>query len=129
MHERRGAVENAGERQGKHRVEALGREAQTSQQGQERPRSGEAHRRPDPHFDDELAHDDERRCVVMGRKLDQPDHQGDSGGVVDAGLSLQRRARASGDLPPAEHQNITAGSVGASAAPMIPASVQVNPSA
>ena len=40
----------------------------------------------------------------MGRKLDQPDHQCDPGRIVDTGLALERRARAAGDLAPAEHR-------------------------
>ena len=40
----------------------------------------------------------------MGGELDHADHQRDAGRVVDAGLALQRGARAPADLAPAQHR-------------------------
>ena len=41
---------------------------------------------------------------MVGRELDHPEHQRDPGGIVDAGLALEGRAGAAGDLAPAEHR-------------------------
>src|SRR5437867_5955827 len=51
-----------------------------------------------------ISHDDEERRIGMGRELDQPDHQRDSGRIVDSRLALERRAGTSDDLAAAEHR-------------------------
>jgi hypothetical protein len=63
------------------------------------------------------------RCAVeglVGREVDHADHRCGAGGVVHAGLALERRPRAPADLARPRTENITAGSVGAGAAPTRP---------
>ena len=124
VHERRGAVENAGERQGKHGVEALGREPQTPQQRQERQAPARPIAVPIP----------------ISTTNSRTTTNADASSWVASSISPSISAIPAGSLTPASPssvvperpaisrrprtENITAGSVGASAAPMRPASVQ-----
>ena len=65
----------------------------------------------------------ENGAVVVGRELDHADHQCDADRVVEARLALEDRPGAPPISCPPRTENMTAGSVGASAAPISPATV------
>jgi hypothetical protein len=104
VRERPRAVQRAGEREREDGIEALAREAQAAEGGEEEQAAGDPGRGPDPHLDHELAHDHEPRGVVVRRQLDHAEHERDAGRVVHARLALERGPRAAGDLPPPEHR-------------------------
>ena len=117
-------------RDGEHpdRVQREPRQADATEDRPREKRACDADREPDAHLDRELADDDPEAAVVLLGELDHPDHQRDPDRVVHPGLALRivpERPRIS---RPAKTENVTAGSVGAIAAPTSPASIQLKPS-
>ena len=121
------AVDDPGDDQRPERIEALAGQGHTAHERKQHARSCDSDGQADRHLDAELLDDDPERRVVGRRELDHADHQGDAHRVVDAGLP----SRIVPERPPTSRlpstENMTAGSVGASAAPMMPAIVQLKP--
>ena len=88
--------------QGPERVEARVRK-RDPQQRQHRGAAEQTDDQSDGHLDGELLDDDPERSAVLRRELDHPDHQRDSDGIVDAGLTLEDRPGAAADLLVPQH--------------------------
>ena len=99
--QRRHGVQDGGQHRHEHRVEGFAGQPDVAQSGHD-ARGGQPEDQPDRHLHGEVLHDDQERGVGVGGELDHADHQRDAGRVVDAGLALQRGARAPADLAPAE---------------------------
>ena len=94
---------------------------------QQREGARDADDEPDRHLDRELRSDDREVAVVLRGELDHPDHQRDADRIVHSRLALRivpDRPRISRDP---KTENVTAGSVGAIAAPTSPAKIQSKP--